>query len=288
MANIPYTLYPGKTVGPSTEYPYGSAQNVTVPGDETGTPWERILLNDVWGWQQALLDAAGIIPTGTPDQVGASQYLDAMRRVAGFPGTVVALCLNDTDPATFGVRILPLNGTVVEIVDYPELVTVTYVGDPLNAAVAGAGGGYYKSSDDIGAVPDTAGPYFVLPNAVGRFLRGVDDGQDIDPDGERYIGQSQQDSSISHSHGIIRPADLSVVDSVSNKDISSISAGSDRILTTQAGPPSGSEEFMASGRWYNTAEYGNQFYEGPAGATERTVEEESRPINVAVNWGVWY
>lgn len=63
-------------------YPYGKAQNVTVEGDGTGTPFEADLLNDILGLQQALLVAAGITPSGVPDKANASQYLTAIRWIA--------------------------------------------------------------------------------------------------------------------------------------------------------------------------------------------------------------
>ncbi len=80
MAIDPSTEY-GAQVDTGTDptgYPYGQARNITVPGDGTGTPLEKAWLSDLWGWMQALLDAAGITPSGTPDKVGASQYLTAL------------------------------------------------------------------------------------------------------------------------------------------------------------------------------------------------------------------
>jgi hypothetical protein len=49
-----------------------------VIGDGTGTPWEEKLVNDVFGFQQAMLDASGITPSGDPDEVGASDYLQSL------------------------------------------------------------------------------------------------------------------------------------------------------------------------------------------------------------------
>lgn len=78
MAIRPEDTYPGQTVPADADYPHGSARNITVSGDGTGTPLERTWLNDVWGFLQALLDGASITPSGTPDKVGASDYLDAL------------------------------------------------------------------------------------------------------------------------------------------------------------------------------------------------------------------
>lgn len=81
MAINPETQYPGQIAPSDADYPFGSARNITTPGDGTGTPWEAALVNDVFGFQQALLDAAGIVPSGTPDKVTASQYLEALNDI---------------------------------------------------------------------------------------------------------------------------------------------------------------------------------------------------------------
>mgnify|MGYP005827765319 CR=1 FL=1 len=90
MAIIPESQYPGKIKPASTEYPYGQARNITLPGDGTGTPWEAALVNDLFGFQQALLSAANITPSGDPDAVGASQYLDAIRNSTVFSYSATA------------------------------------------------------------------------------------------------------------------------------------------------------------------------------------------------------
>ena len=81
MAINPETQYPGKIAPSTPEYPYGQARNVTVPGDGTGTPWESSLVNDLFGFQQALLSDASLVPNGNPDKVGGSQYLDALKKI---------------------------------------------------------------------------------------------------------------------------------------------------------------------------------------------------------------
>lgn len=91
MAINPETSFPGKITASSAEYPFGKARNITTPGDGTGTPWDEKILNDIFGFQQALLSGAGLVPTGGPDEVGASQYLDALRKigVSTFDTTVI-------------------------------------------------------------------------------------------------------------------------------------------------------------------------------------------------------
>lgn len=74
----PSVSYAGKTTAPDASYPYGGAQNITAPGDGTGTPWEAALVNDLFGLTQAALSAASIVPSGSPETAEASQFLDAV------------------------------------------------------------------------------------------------------------------------------------------------------------------------------------------------------------------
>lgn len=73
--------FPGKSNPANTEYPFGSARNVTVPGDGTGTPFVADILNDLFGFQQGLLAAAGLNANGLPDSINNSQYLDALNTI---------------------------------------------------------------------------------------------------------------------------------------------------------------------------------------------------------------
>src|ERR1700744_248264 len=82
MALNPKLRYPGQILVGASGYPYGAAQNDLVEDDGTGTPLEKDLVNDVLGFQQALLTEAGIVPSGSPDSVGASDYLNATKAVA--------------------------------------------------------------------------------------------------------------------------------------------------------------------------------------------------------------
>lgn len=85
MALDPSSRYPVQTDS-AAGYPLGKARNAGSFQDGSGTPLERDWVNDIWGFQQALLDAAGIEPSGDPDEVGASQYLEAIQSlIAGAP-----------------------------------------------------------------------------------------------------------------------------------------------------------------------------------------------------------
>lgn len=81
MALIPGARYPAQT-DIAAAYPQGKARNAVTFQDGTGTPLERDWLNDLWGFLQSLLATAAITPSGSPDEVGASQYLAAVQAIA--------------------------------------------------------------------------------------------------------------------------------------------------------------------------------------------------------------
>ena len=97
MSINPETRYAGKINSADANYPYGSARNITTPGDGTGTPWEEDLVNDIFGFQQSLLSDASIVPSGSPDKVGASQYLEATKVVANIAGDIINVALHPYD-----------------------------------------------------------------------------------------------------------------------------------------------------------------------------------------------
>jgi hypothetical protein len=74
--------FPGQCDTGDAGYPYGKARNVNSPGAGDGTPWEERVANDMFGFQQALLSEGGLVPSGVPDAVGASQYLAAAKSIS--------------------------------------------------------------------------------------------------------------------------------------------------------------------------------------------------------------
>ena len=142
MAIVPSTKYSGQIdTSDLTAYPHGKAQNVTVAGDGTGTPLEQDWVNDLWGFLQALLDRAGITPSGDPDEVGASDYMDALESMFGGPSGPLAAVSNLQNGGTafsdnlangFSIRYLPEFSSW-----YLTIVTT------LNAVI-------YQSTDDGG------------------------------------------------------------------------------------------------------------------------------------------
>lgn len=83
MAINPETEYPGQIAAADAAYPFGAARNDTVPDDGLGTPLEAKWMNDFFGFGAAILSDAAVssVPNGTPEQVGASQYLDGLKAI---------------------------------------------------------------------------------------------------------------------------------------------------------------------------------------------------------------
>jgi hypothetical protein len=81
MAIDPSTEYSGKITAPDADYDYGSAKAVTTPTSQDGTPWSLKLVNDLFGFQQALLKVTGIVPSGNAETQLASQYLSALSEI---------------------------------------------------------------------------------------------------------------------------------------------------------------------------------------------------------------
>lgn len=63
------------------DYPYGSIKNDSIPGAEDGTPLDAVWANDYAGFDAALLAEAGIVPSGVADKLGASQRVDAIKKL---------------------------------------------------------------------------------------------------------------------------------------------------------------------------------------------------------------
>ncbi len=68
----------GRISAPDSNYSYGSAQDDSTGTTGDGTPIQKAYMNDIYGLQQALLRAAGITPSGSPDTENNSQYLQAI------------------------------------------------------------------------------------------------------------------------------------------------------------------------------------------------------------------
>lgn len=213
MANNPSTLpgYNGQTAAPDANYTYGSARDDAAPGDLTGTPRIAAEVNDIMGFQQALLNEASIIPSGSPDTAATSQYLQALRKIiselasGAFPTLAGAVASTDTGKITEGATLTigdrangmfrvvtlaslgggPLNGfDEVELVGIPtlalKLIIVPTLNDAEQYGVVGDddGTGQIGSTDNTDAlqraiIAPGPGSYTVLD---GSKAYKIDDG----------------------------------------------------------------------------------------------------------------
>lgn len=78
--NVPE--YVGRVTAPDANYPLGSSQNESAPGNDDGTPYIKKRADDLWGLLQGLLTSASISPNNSPDTVLISQYLKAINEQA--------------------------------------------------------------------------------------------------------------------------------------------------------------------------------------------------------------
>ncbi len=210
------TEFPSQSTAPDANYPFGGAQDITTPGDNTGTPFVARLLNDILGFQQKLLDAAAISPSGDPDTVVASDYYDALVSVintnaSGFVVGGEAMWPTSTPPTGF----LEEDGSAVSRATYADLFAVI-------GTTYGVGDGSTT---------------FNLPDMRGEFPRGFDNGAGIDPDAAsrtnrgdgttgNNVGTKQLSEFGSHGHDNINSSSGSGFDGLPANDSDGSSVGS--------------------------------------------------------------
>lgn len=166
-------------------YPYGKAKDVSGPGAGDGTAFLALWFNDLLGFQQAILDDGGaVVPSGTPDKVGASQYLDALKTIiaanaggGGFganenlqSGDYVLLLADYGDSNDVRVVYTGSGGDT-----FTQLTSASLTaGDPVFIEHRGTGlleVIFANASDRIGAVSLGRTNIFLSPGEVFRFLR---------------------------------------------------------------------------------------------------------------------
>ena len=169
MAIVPITRYP-LNVAVDAAYPQGKARNVSAPSAGDGTPWEADLINDVLGMQQALLVEAGISPSGSPDQVGASDYLDALESLFASSLSVRTEFYDDphSEISLAGGRLHVRCGTHAVFIagSYPGWARVTWGSFPAAGLIGFAWIRNDATRDTTGCVVDAA-----APDKTGMSLR---------------------------------------------------------------------------------------------------------------------
>lgn len=182
----------------SVAFPDTEAVNVSAPGAGDGTEFVALLVNDIWGRAQALMDYAGLTPDGIMEAPGTAQIIEALCKGLGVgPGMGVMYWKNDT-PAALGDRVLLLQGQVILIATYPLLAAAVYCGDANNATAPA----FYKTSDAGGTTRDTGGNYLVLPDTRGLSLKGVGNAtvNTRTKTGPAALGEVQEDQMQGHIH----------------------------------------------------------------------------------------
>lgn len=169
-------------------FPDTEAINSSGGGGLDGTEFIKEFVNDIWGFNQALMDYAGLAPNGFDEAAGASQRIEALIKGMGIgPGIGVTWWIDD-DPAIAGYRVLLLEGQGILRSNYQDLDNKVYVGDGANGTAAE----FYHADDAAGTIRNIAGIYLILPDSRGQFLRGLDTSGSVDPDGVgRTLGDEQ-------------------------------------------------------------------------------------------------
>lgn len=162
-------------VAPTDAYPGGSFKNKTAPSATDGTPLEKQWANDIWGFGEAILSAAGVVPSGAPDTAIASDRFNALMQLIRKFGVPAGAC------EFFGTTLAP-DGWL--IANGAEVSRSTYA--DLFAAVGTRFGEGNRTTT------------FNLPDLRAAFIRGVDNSKGIDA--ARVLGSTQTDAFQGHKH----------------------------------------------------------------------------------------
>jgi hypothetical protein len=180
-------------------FPDTAAVNVSGAGAQDGTEFIAAFVDDLWGFNQALMEYAGLTPDTVPESADASQRLEALKLAFSPPGVGFEWWRSD-DPTTEGIRVLYLNGQGILRANYPDLDAACYVGNANNAAASA----WYRANNADGSSRSTTGAYLILPETRGYVLRGLDTSGTIDPGGAtRDIGNIQGDAFQGHQHQVV-------------------------------------------------------------------------------------
>lgn len=80
---IPQDDFPSQTDSSDpTNYPWGKSQNIVSQGDGSGTPWDELIINDIFGFFQRLIYRTSKVPNSTNETVMDSQIADAVSIMA--------------------------------------------------------------------------------------------------------------------------------------------------------------------------------------------------------------
>jgi len=180
MAIKPSVEYSNATPADAA-YPYGSFKNSDTPTSRNGTPLEKAWPNDIYGFLQALLTEASVVPTGEPDTAVASQYLTAMQTLfaSAAQGAKADTALQPGEAVIVGeIRAFAFQTPPAKWLEFGQTVSRTTY-SALFAAIGTTWG-----------VGDGATTFDLPPR--GYFMRSWDHGAGVDPD--RAFGSIQEDA----------------------------------------------------------------------------------------------
>jgi len=146
--------------------PNVAALNETIPLAGDGTPLVKKWLDDIWGYQQAVLAHAGTTPSGANEIAGTSQILNGLISILSPVGSVI-MWQGAVLPDTLGHRLLHLDGAGVLVSTYDALSTACWVGSSKNATAEA----YYRADDSGGSSRSDTGTYLILPDMVSQSYR---------------------------------------------------------------------------------------------------------------------
>lgn len=186
--------------GTSGAYPNTVATDVSAPGAADGTPVIAQWVNELMGAFQAILNEAGLTPSGTTESSSASQILSALRLMCKYPGEIFIWGGPQTDLfSSLGIHALPLSGQGIVRANYSNLDTAVYCGDANNPTAPA----FFRSNTATSPYSrNITGTYLILPNFNGQFLRAIDPTGTVDVDGgsSRLSGDIQADAVETHTH----------------------------------------------------------------------------------------
>ncbi len=143
-------------------------------------------------------DTIHIVQSSIDKRATIQQVIDAISNTILPAGYILPAAWNN-DPATLGIRALPLIGQGVLRASYSDLDTVVYCGDGSNATASS----FYHADDINGTIRNTAGIYLIFPDSKGKAIRGYDSTGTIDPDGaSRDLGSFQDSAIWGHDHSL--------------------------------------------------------------------------------------